>query len=290
MENRFDTVGIVGLGLIGGSMGLALRRSGVRVLGFERSQKSAQQALQCGAADRVDGELAECPLVLLALYPGAAVEFVQEHIAEFRKGALIADLCGIKRCVCSALEPLCAEHGLFFLGAHPMAGRETSGIGSALPGLFLGASLVLTPGEGFPEELLGAFSRFMREHAGFGCVMCTSPEHHDRMIAYTSQLAHILSSAYIQNPLCERYSGFTGGSFQDLTRVARLNSGMWGELFQKNRDMLCEQLDVLIGSLQHYRQALQAEDSGQLLALMENGTRIKEALLRQQAAQSLSGE
>lgn len=290
MENRFDTVGIVGLGLIGGSMGLALRRDGIRVFGFERSPESARQALQRGAADRIDGELKDCALVLLALYPGAAVEFVREHIAEFRQGALIADLCGIKRCVCGELEPLCAEHGLFFLGAHPMAGRETSGIGSALPGLFFGASLVLTPGEGLPEELIEAFSGFMREHAGFGCVIRTSPEHHDRMIAYTSQLAHILSSAYIQNPLCERYSGFTGGSFQDLTRVARLNSGMWGELFQKNRDMLCEQLDVLIDNLQRYRQALAAGDSGQLLALMENGTRIKEALLHRDAAQRLSNE
>ncbi|MCI8443438.1 MAG: prephenate dehydrogenase/arogenate dehydrogenase family protein [Provencibacterium sp.] len=290
MESPFKTVGIAGLGLIGGSMGLALRRGGIQVLGFERAPEIAARAVNCGAADRTDGELRACSLVLLALYPGAAVEFVRSRLDDFMPGTLIADLCGIKRHVCRKLEPLCKEHGLLFLGAHPMAGRETSGIDSAREDLFQGASLVLTPGEGFPQQLLEQFCNFMKEYAGFGNTVCTSPEHHDRMIAYTSQLAHILSSAYIQNPLCERYSGFTGGSFQDLTRVARLNSRMWGELFLKNRDMLCEQLDILIENLFLYRQALSLEDEEKLQALMENGTRIKEELLHRAQAQQLSGE
>lgn len=290
MESRFKTVGIAGLGLIGGSMGLALRRSGIQVLGFERSPEAAARAVECGAADRTDGTLHECSLVLLAVYPGAAVEFVRAQLEAFAPGTLIADLCGIKREVCSRLEPLCQKQGLFFLGAHPMAGRETSGIDSARADLFNGASLILTPGGSFPKELLEAFSCFMKKFAGFGSTVCTTPEHHDRMIAYTSQLAHILSSAYIQNPLCERYSGFTGGSFQDLTRVARLNSGMWGELFLKNQDMLCEQLDLLIENLTCYRKALSSGDAEKLQALMENGTRIKEELLRRSQSQQLSGE
>lgn len=290
METPFQTVGIAGLGLIGGSLGLALRRSGIQVLGFERCAESAARARACGAADRTDASPGECPLVLLAIYPGAAIEFVRSQIGIFAPGTLIADLCGIKRCVCSELEPLCREHGLFFLGAHPMAGRETSGIDSARASLFEGASLVLTPSKDFPAPLLDTFSSFMQKYVGFGSVICTTPEHHDRMIAYTSQLAHILSSAYIQNPLCERYSGFTGGSFQDLTRVARLNSAMWGELFQKNQDMLCEQLDILIGNLTSYRQALSSGDGEKLHALMDNGTRIKEELLRRTQTQRLSRE
>ncbi|MCI8622037.1 MAG: prephenate dehydrogenase [Provencibacterium sp.] len=290
MERRFEKVGIAGLGLIGGSMGLALRRGGVQVLGFEQSPQSAARALERGAADRIGGTVDGCSLVLLAVYPGAAAAFVREHLSEFAPGTLIADLCGIKRCVCAELEPLCRAHGLHFLGAHPMAGRETSGIDSARANLFEGASLVLTPGKGFEEELLEAFIRLMKETAGFANFVRATPEHHDRMIAYTSQLAHVLSSAYIQNPLCERYSGFTGGSFQDLTRVARLNSEMWGELFLKNRDMLCEQLDVLMENLAAYRQALALGDGEKLRALMENGTRIKNELLHRAQAQDLSRE
>lgn len=278
-QSRFHTAGIVGLGLIGGSLALALKKNtAVRVAGFDRDARALSLARERGAIEG-QGDARECDILFIALYPKAAVDWVRESLPALRPGALVVDLCGIKRYPCGALGPLCRENGLHYIGAHPMAGRECSGFDNALPTLFEGASLILTPDESFPPDLLRDLEGLMRQ-AGFAQFVHTSPEKHDEMIAYTSQLAHVLSSAYIQNPLAEEYSGFTGGSFQDLTRVSRLNPQMWGELFERNSDYLCDQLDALIQNLCDYKQALQQRDSARLFALMQRGTQIKETLLR----------
>lgn len=279
MERRFHTVGIAGLGLIGGSLALALQRlGGIAVHGYDLDGDTLEAAVHAGAITRANEGLGECDLVVVALYPGAAVHFVGEHIAELRPGTVVADFCGIKRFPCAVLEPLCRARGLYYLGAHPMAGKEISGFAAADANLFRGASLILTPTEETDPAALAAFQELCRE-VGFGRLVRSTPEGHDRIIAYTSQLAHILSSAYIQNPLSSDFSGFTGGSFQDLTRVARMNGEMWAELFERNRDMLIEQIDELTLKLGEYRQALENEDSRALWALMEQGTAIKNRLL-----------
>ncbi len=277
---RLQTVGIVGLGLIGGSLALTLkRRTGLTVYGYDRDASAREKAVSVGAVDRADGPLWECGAVFVALYPGAACAYVHDHAKEMRPGAIVSDLCGVKRAVQREMEPVCRAAGLRYVGAHPMAGRELSGFDNARSTLFEGASMILTPPPDADAEALGTLEALFYE-AGFGRVVRTSPEHHDRMIAYTSQLAHILSSAYIQNPLAQDYSGFTGGSFQDLTRVARLSADMWGELFLKNSDELTGQIDILIERLSEYKRALLAEDHGALWALMETGTQIKSELLR----------
>lgn len=279
MEGRFHNVAVVGLGLIGGSLALAVKaRTGSVVCGFDTDAQTMEKAVRAGAVDRAGDGLDACGTVFLALYPGAAARFVRENIAQFCVDSLIVDLCGIKRYLCAELGPLCDSAGLHFVGAHPMAGREQSGFDYAHADLFQGASVILTP-EGQPEELLFSLEGFLRKAAGFAHLVRATPEHHDRMIAYTSQLAHVLSSAYIQNPLARDFCGFTGGSFQDLTRVSRLNSEMWSELFLRNRDMLAEQVDVLIGNLQEYKQMLVNEDCAGLAALMDAGTAIKNELL-----------
>lgn len=281
MERRFHTVGIAGLGLIGGSLAMALQSlGGIAVYGYDLDGDTLEAAGRAGAITRANEGLGECDLVVAALYPGAAVRFVEEHIEELRPGTVVADFCGIKRFPCAALEPLCRARGLYYLGAHPMAGKEISGFAAADANLFRGASLILTPTADTDSAALADFEALMRE-VGFGRLVRSTPEVHDRIIAYTSQLAHILSSAYIQNPLSSDFSGFTGGSFQDLTRVARMNGEMWAELFERNRDMLIEQIDELTVRLGEYRQALEKQDEKALWSLMERGTAIKNRLLAQ---------
>lgn len=291
---KIETVGIIGLGLIGGSMALALKeRTSIRIAGFDRDDRTLQQAIDRNAVDAplmIPGQPApslgkeavlprSCDLLLIALYPQAAIDTALGLLDSLRPGTLLVDLCGIKQCMQEALAAPCCQRGVIYFGAHPMAGREVSGFSSALPGLFRGASLILTPGADVPPHALADFEELMAQ-AGFGRFIHTTPQHHDRMIAYTSQLAHILSSAYIQNPLSSDYNGFTGGSFQDLTRVARLNGEMWGELFLKNQEFLCEQLDNLIDNLESYKQALATQDREELWRLMEKGTQIKNQLLQ----------
>ena len=287
-------VAVVGLGLIGGSMAKALKKkTGCTVLGLDRDGPTLEKALAAGAIDQAaqPADLAGCQLVFIALYPGDTVDFVRSALekGQLSPGTILSDLCGIKRYLQDSLALPCREKGVHYIGAHPMAGRETSGFDSALDNLYDNASVVLTPDSGADPAALEALRQLLRE-LGFGRIVQTSPEHHDRMIAYTSQLAHVLSSAYIQNPLSTAYSGFTGGSFQDLTRVARLNCDMWGELFDRNRDLLCQQLDVLIELLGEYRTALENRDEPALRFLMERGTRIKNQLLEERQQADLSVE
>lgn len=280
MDEGFRTVGIVGAGLIGGSLAMTVKRERpqARVLVWDRDPTAVQKALLSGAADREGDSLSECDIVFLALYPGAAIQYLQDHAGQLRPGMVVTDLCGVKRCVCGTLGALCRERGAHFISAHPMAGRETSGFDSALPALYRGASIILALDGTEDKQTAERLERFFYG-IGFGRVVHSDPDTHDEMIAYTSQLAHILSSAYIQNPLATRFSGFTGGSFQDLTRVSRLNCDMWGELFELNRDKLCDQLDLLIEKLIDYKKALRDGDREELFSLMETGTEIKNRLL-----------
>ena len=226
---------------------------------------------------RLSGQSRRMKLALAASQ--TTVEYIQENVEKLRKGCLVMDICGVKKQVADKVAPLCKSCGVEYIGAHPMAGRERWGYQNSTEDLFDNASIILTPI--FTDSWALQLAAQLCEQIGFGRVVYTDPDSHDKMIGYTSQLAHILSSAYIKNPLCMNYKGYTGGSFQDLTRVAKLNPIMWSELFLLNQQHLLDDLDILIGSLQEYRQALAAGDRSRLEKLLEEGSRIKQQLNEQ---------
>ena len=276
------TVGIVGLGLIGGSVAKAIQASTEhRVLGADTNGATMDAALADGAADGILSAetLHECDILLLAVYPHAAIEFVRQNARHIARGARVVDLCGVKRMLCEALEPLAHEMGFVFIGGHPMAGKERFGYGVSQADLFAGASMILTPPEGTPRDVVTELATFFLS-LGFERVCLSDAREHDRRIAYTSQLAHILSSAYVKSPLAIAHEGFSAGSFQDMTRVATMNEDMWTELFLANRDDLAEEVDALRGRLAAYGDALRAGDEAQLRALIREGCEWKEKASR----------
>lgn len=272
-------VAIAGLGLIGGSFAKAIKaRTGHFVTGYDTDGAVAARALGDGSIDACGAEgFAECDLALVALYPGDSAEFILSIAGTMKRGSTIIDLCGVKRYVCARLEGLAAKTGVTFIGGHPMAGREASGYGASLESLFDGASMILTPSPGTPEDKLRAAEAFFLS-LGFCKITLTTPERHDEMIAFTSQLAHVVSSAYALCPLSESFDGFSAGSFGDMTRVAKLNERMWTELFLLNADRLTEQIDALMDNLGKYRDCIASRDSAALTELLKNGRTVKERL------------
>ena len=192
---------------------------------------------------------------------------------------MVIDLCGVKGYICGALGPFCAQRGIVFIGGHPMAGREFSGYDAAQPGLFQGASMLLVPTEAGSARQAEAFEPFFRS-LGFEKVVVTTAENHDRMIAFTSQLAHVVSNAYVKSPEAEKHDGYSAGSYKDLTRVARLNEGMWSELFLCNREALLDELNGIIGHLEEYRDALEKGDRDGLQRLLKAGSDRKKRIDR----------
>ena len=272
-------VGIVGLGLIGGSMARSIKeRTGHRVYGIDLDGETMSMARLCGAIDGALDErtLPQCRLVLLAVRPGAAVQWAREHAGSLSPSAVLVDLCGVKRAVVSALAPLAREHGFAYVGGHPMAGKERGGFVSSTADLYVGASMILTPDPDTPEQVLDLLRAFFLD-LGFAGITLSDPEEHDRIIAFTSQLAHIVSSSYVKSPEARRRRGFSAGSFQDMTRVARLDEDMWTELFLDDADFLLRELDELMLHLDEYAQALRARDAGRLRDLLRDGREKKMA-------------
>ena len=271
------TVGVVGLGLIGGSFAKAYHAAGERVLAWNRTRSVLDFAMLSGD---VDGELSEeniadCDLILVTLYPAAAIEYL-EHMGPFiGPKPLVIDCCGTKRVVCEAVFPLAEKHGFTYVGGHPMAGTQFSGYKYARANLYEGAPMVLVPPVYDDIELLDR-AKALLAPAGFGHISVTTAENHDAMIAFTSQLAHVVSNAYVKSPTAGLHIGFSAGSYKDMTRVAWLNPGMWAELFLENKDYLIDELDWLIGSLNEYRAAMVADDRETLVRLLEDGKRRKE--------------
>ncbi len=274
------TVGIVGLGLIGGSAAKAYKQNGTdKVLGADTHRPTLEYARLTGA---IDGELTAdtlpvCDLLLLALYPEAAIQYLRENAERIRKDALVIDFCGTKKEVCKAGFALAKEHGFTFVGGHPMAGRQYSGFKYADANLFRGAPMVLVP-ETRDDIFLLDRAKTALAPANFGKISVTTPEEHDRIIAFSSQLAHVVSNAYIKSPTAQSHAGFSAGSYKDLTRVARLNEDMWTMLFLENRAFLAEELNTLIGELTKYRDALAENDADRLRSLLRDGRECKEAI------------
>ncbi len=270
-------VGIVGLGLMGGSMAKSIKaRTSHTVYGIDLDQETMSLARLCGAIDGpLTGEnLARCDLVLVALRPQAAIDWVREKGAGIPKGAILVDFCGVKRVVVEALAPLAEEYGFSYIGGHPMAGRERGGFTASTEDLYVGASMILTPDKRTDMKLLETLRDFFFD-VGFGKLTFSQPEEHDRIIAFTSQLAHIVSSAYVKSPEAQRRRGFSAGSFRDMTRVARLDEEMWTELFLDDADFLTKELGILIGHLEEYREALEARDGERLRSLLRDGREKK---------------
>lgn len=272
-------IAVIGLGLMGGSFALAVKEhTRHHILGWDISAVTLGEALRTGAVDEaLDGDFSRCDMVLVALYPGDAVVFLEEHADRFPAGCLVIDLCGVKRFVCDRVEALFAGTEVTFIGGHPMAGREVSGFTHAKGDLFKNASMILTPSGGTPKDKLEMAQAFFHE-LGFGRIQLSTPEHHDYVIAFTSQLAHVLSSAYVQCPAAKGFMGFSAGSFQDLTRVARMNETMWSELFLQNSDCLTEQIDDVIENLMSFRAAISRKDRPALTRMIQEGTILKEKL------------
>ncbi len=277
LNDKNLTVGIVGLGLIGGSMAKAAHSCGHRVLGCDKAPEVMAQALAEGvlAGELTESALGECDLLLLALYPQAAVEHLTRWAPAVGRQCVVIDLCGVKRAVCGPLEQLARQHGFLYLGGHPMAGMEKSGYGVSRGDLFQKASMILTPAPDFPAPVLERVENWFLS-LGFGRVQRSTPEEHDRIIALTSQLAHVISCAYIGSPTALGFLGFSAGSFQDMTRVARLNETMWTELFLENRDYLAQEIDSLAQRLAEYGRAVGQGDREALYSLLQQAHQRKE--------------
>lgn len=272
-----QTIGIVGLGLIGASFAKSLQKNTEdTILGWDIDENTMHQALTEGTIDASIEDYSALDLLIVALFPKAAVDFIETHISQLKKGCIVMDICGVKKAITSQVAQLCKSHQVEFIGGHPMAGKERWGYQNSNEDLFCRASMILTPI--FTDSWALERVQSLCKAIGFERVVFTDPESHDKMIGYTSQLAHILSNAYIKNPLCMNYKGYTGGSFQDLTRVAKLNPVMWSELFLLNRQNLLDDLDVLICALQEYRHAIAEQDEPRLTQLLADGSRVKEAL------------
>ena len=272
-------VGIVGLGLIGASFAKAYKEAGHEVL-VKDIDKSA--VIMGKLAGFVDGELDEealktTDLVIICLYPEAAVNYIVENGANFNKNGLVMDACGNKRIICDTAFKVAKEHGFTFVGAHPMAGNKYSGLKHSRATLFNGAPIVLVPEVFDDMNLIDRVKEYL-DPCQFGTFCLAHADKHDEMIAFTSQMAHLVSNAYVKSPTAAQHHGFSAGSYKDMTRVAWLNPQMWAELFLENKDNLIKEIDCLTEELNKYKEAMVKDDCEELTKLLADGRDRKEEL------------
>ena len=273
-------IAIFGMGLIGGSLGRAiLKNTEHQVFGYDLDESALLKADLLSAQTRsldLDKDLPSVDMVIIALCPKATIGVMREIVGKLKDGAIVIDTCGNKRIIVDEMKSLKDEYpNLFFLGCHPMAGREFSGISHSMATLFEKAYIVITPVSQDIAKLSAVKKLFLA--IGAQDVEICSAVKHDEMIAYTSQLAHIVSSSYVKNGHSSEHAGFSAGSFRDLTRVAKLNPDMWTELFIENKDNLVSDIDEIIKHLTEYRNAIEAGDENELRELLADGVRQKEA-------------
>ncbi len=255
-------IAIAGMGLIGGSIYKAALRAGHEAVGFRRGDKV---------------ELADVDVTFVALPPDSVVPWIREHSNLFRKGSVVVDVCGVKTPVMSAMAETPPD-GWTFVGGHPMAGKEVSGYANSTPDLFKGASMILTPVPGTADSILDMLRGLFAE-LGFKRVVVTDPAHHDEMIAFTSQLCHVIASAYSQDPRVHEAVGYSAGSYANMTRIATMDPTTWASLFLEDRKALVEVLDGMIARLGEFRTAIAEGDRGKLEALIAAGAKAKRAEL-----------
>ncbi|MBE6790955.1 MAG: prephenate dehydrogenase [Ruminococcaceae bacterium] len=273
------TVGVVGLGLIGGSMARAYKAAQHKVSGLDKDSATLGYALLSGICDNelTKDNIGECDIVFIALYPEASIKWLQENGKHISKKCFVIDLCGTKKNICEEGFRAADEYGFTFVGGHPMAGTQFSGIKYSRKDLFKGAPMVIVPPRYDDIELLDKIKTLLSP-ALFGSISVTTAEKHDEMIAFTSQLAHIVSNAYIKSETAKSHGGFSAGSYKDMTRVAWLNENMWTELFHENSDNLIKELRFIIDSLTEYKTALENDDKDTMRALLKDGRILKEKI------------
>lgn len=269
MPDKLNIV-VVGLGLIGGSIAKALKmNTGHKIYAFDTNEASMLDAVSSGViSGRASAaEIKDADIIYLCTYPDGAVDFVKKNMAGFKPSVIVVDSCGIKEFICSEIEKLQAERDFIFVGAHPMAGKEKNGFCESTASLFLGASYIITP-EKAPEEAVKTVESLALS-MGFGRIVKTTPENHDRIISFTSQLPHVLACAYVMSPSCKEHEGFSAGSYRDVSRVADINAELWTKLFIENKDHLVTELDILIDNINSIKNAVAAENTEALQELLQ---------------------
>lgn len=274
-------IGIIGLGLIGGSMAKAYKKAGYTIYGYDIDEIVTDFVKMSGAIDGslTKENLPDCRVVFIAATPEASENWLRNHGEFVGKGSLVIDCCGTKRRICELGFRVARENGFTFIGGHPMAGRHRGGYKHSSAEVFQGAAMILTPEKRDDLSLMTKLKGFFQE-AGFTDVVFMTPEEHDDLVAFTSQMTHLAANAFIKNE--ERHEGKLpfGGSFRDFTRVAELNDGMWAELFLENRDNLLRELRVYIAELRKYEVALENNDAKELRALLREGSEKKKKTIR----------
>ena len=269
-------VGIEGLGLIGGSFAKAYSEKDHAVYAENRNKNILDFAILSGTVDSylTKDNIGECDLVLLCAPPEAVMDYITEMAPYIGQKPIVIDCCGTKRVVAEKCMEVANKHGFTYAGGHPMAGTQYAGFKNSLTDMFVGAPMVIVPPVFDDIELLDKIKNLLKP-AGFGSISITTAEEHDRKIAYTSQLAHIVSSAYIKSPTATSHEGFSAGSYLDMTRVAALNPDMWTELFLENRDNILFEIDNFQAHISEYRKAIDENDAEALRALLEEGRKRK---------------
>lgn len=269
---------VAGLGLIGASFAKTLKKNtNHHVLGWNRTQSVAEKALAQGAVDEIgtlDELIPKADITIINFYPEAIIPFIQDNKDKFKKDSIVTDSCGIKTKICRQLEK--ENFDFTYIGAHPMAGREVSGYDSSMDTLFDNASFICTPTNA-PKSKIDTLVELAKE-MGFARTVVTTPEHHDEMIAFTSQIAHVLACSYVLSPLAPMHPGFSAGSYRDVSRVARINGEMWSELFISNKQPLIKEIDDLVDNLEKFKTAISKEDSETLVDMMSRANKIKEEI------------
>lgn len=279
-------IGIIGLGLIGGSMAKAYRayaeenNSDFEIYATDADKMTLEYAQLSGVVNgKLDSDtiISECDIIFIALYPSQAVEYLKKLAPIVDKNCIIMDLCGTKRLVCDCGFALAKKYGFTFVGGHPMAGTQYSGYKYSRSNLFANAPMVIVPPRFDDIELFDKIKTLLSP-VGFGKYSITSAEEHDKRIAFTSQLAHVVSNAYVKSPTAKEHDGFSAGSYKDLTRVAWLNENMWTDLFMENKDNLVFEVDCIIKSLEEYKTALENGDRDTMQKILRDGRLAKEAI------------
>lgn len=270
---------ICGLGLIGTSLAKTLKKNTKHtVLGWNRTQSVTQKALRDGVIDAtgdIDELMEDADVTFINFYPDAIVPFILEHSSSFKKDSIVTDSCGIKSKIVREME----RHQLdfYYIGAHPMAGREVGGYDNSLDNLFDNASFIVTPCDDTPRNKVDALVGLAQDMK-FARTVVTTPEHHDEMIAFTSQIAHVLACSYVLSPLAPMHPGYSAGSYRDVSRVARINAEMWATLFIDNKDALVREIDDLVSNLMKFKYNIVNEDEPALRELMNTANSIKEEI------------
>ena len=270
---------ICGLGLIGASLAKTLKKNTTHtVLGWNRTPSVTEKALRDGVIDRtgdIDELMSDADITFVNFYPDAIVPFILEHKNSFKKDSIVTDSCGIKTKICKELEH--EKLNFYYVGAHPMAGREVGGYDNSQDTLFDKASFMVTPYENTPRNKVDALVGLAQDMK-FARTVVTTPEHHDEMIAFTSQIAHVLACSYVLSPLAPMHPGYSAGSYRDVSRVARINAEMWSDLFIDNKDALVREVDDLVSNLMKFKYNIINEDRQALCDLMNKANSIKEEI------------